>query len=74
MRNIILSVNGSYTYDTYNGSSEVNTTISAGAAVRYLFSERYYAELNVNKTHKDNNIGTGDYGVLKTILKLGVQF
>jgi hypothetical protein len=73
LRNLTLSVNGSYTYDDQNGSNQVNTTIAAGASARYLFSRRYYAELGVDKTHKDGNTGGGDYGVLTTTLKLGVQ-
>ena len=73
LRNLTLSVNGSYTYDEQNGSNQVNTTITAGVLARYLFNRRYYAELGVDQTHKDGNTGTGDYGVTTTLLKLGVQ-
>lgn len=73
LRNLTLSASGSYTYDDHNGSDQVNSMIAVGAAARYLFSRRYYAELDVERTHKDGNTGTGDYGVITTLLKLGVQ-
>jgi uncharacterized protein (PEP-CTERM system associated) len=73
LRNVILSLDGNYTYDDSNGSDTKDTTMDVSFGAKYLMNRKMFLEAEVKRTQKDTNTGAGDYAKTVGTLRLGTQ-
>ncbi len=74
LRNFIVSLSGSYSFDKSNGGTKEDKTKSAKFETKYLLNRNYYAGFQLDFLRKDSSQDVGEYTELKMMFTLGLQF
>ena len=73
LRNLILSANGSYRLDDYEGIARKEDNIGAGVSVDYLMNRNIKVGGRYAFNYRDSNLATGDYTQNSVLLVLTLQ-
>ena len=73
LRNLILGVDGRYSFDDYQGISREDRNIALGADARYLLNRNIYLSMGYNFRHRESTVAA-DFAENIALLSLRAQY